>query len=196
MFPATNHIPDGWLDFAPDFLPTAEADLFLQRLRTEIAWKEETILMFGKEVMQPRLVAWYGNPGKSYTYSGRTMHPSPWSPTLLDLKSRIEAVSDHSFNSVLLNLYRHGKDSMGWHSDNEAELGKNPFIASLSLGGARRFHLKHASQPKVERIRLDLTHGSLLLMGEATQHHWQHQISKTAKAVGERINLTFRLIVR
>jgi alkylated DNA repair dioxygenase AlkB len=189
------NIPNGWLDFDPHFLPPAEAEHFFQRLRTEIDWKEETILMFGKEVMQPRLVAWYGDPGTSYTYSGRTMHPRPWSPPLLDLKTRIEAVSGHAFNSVLLNLYRHGKDSMGWHSDNEPELGKNPFIASLSLGSARRFHLKHTSRSEVERIRLDLTHGSLLLMGGEMQHHWQHQISKTAKDVGERINLTFRLIV-
>ncbi|MEM8892023.1 MAG: alpha-ketoglutarate-dependent dioxygenase AlkB, partial [Bacteroidota bacterium] len=130
----------------------------------------------------------------SYTYSGLEMKARAWTAPLQAIKEKIETAYSSSYNSVLLNLYRDGKDSMGWHSDDEKELGKDPVIASLSLGQTRRFHLKHKQKKEIETLRLDLDNGSLLIMAGSTQHFWKHQISRTAKEVQPRINLTFRLI--
>ncbi len=141
----------------------------------------------------PRLTAWYGDEGKSYTYSGIEQHPDPWTPTLKLIKSKVEEILEVTFNTVLLNLYRDGKDSVSWHSDDELELGENPIIASVSFGAVRRFSLKHKIS-KDYKIDLDLPNGSLLLMKGETQHFWQHQIAKTSKSVQPRINLTFRMI--
>jgi alkylated DNA repair dioxygenase AlkB len=188
-------IEKGELKWSPDFYPSDQADALLQKLSEEIAWRQEPIKIFGREMMQPRLTAWHGDPGTAYSYSGITMEPLPWTPLLQEIKTKIESVADHAFNSVLLNLYRDGQDSMGWHSDDEPELGKNPVIASLSLGAARRFHLKPKKRKDLENLRFDLTHGSLLIMGGALQHHWLHQISKTKRAVGVRVNLTFRWVM-
>jgi alkylated DNA repair dioxygenase AlkB len=152
--------------------------------------------MFGKEVPQPRLTAWYGDPAAQYTYSGLTWEPRPWTPTLLDLRRRLEAATDARFNSVLLNYYRDGRDSMGWHADNEPELGAAPAIASLSLGASRRFRLRpYRGGLTHPSFSLDLPTGSLLLMRGPTQQHWQHELPKTARPVGPRLNLTFRWIV-
>ncbi|MBL7777558.1 MAG: alpha-ketoglutarate-dependent dioxygenase AlkB [Chitinophagales bacterium] len=167
--------------------------LFLQ-LKESIEWRSEEIKIFGRWVMQPRLTAWYGNAGKTYRYSGIEMKPLPWTPYLLEIKNKVEKQCDVSFNSVLLNYYRTGADSMGWHSDDEPELGKNPVIASVSFGAERLFCLRHKKEKSLQ-VKLKLTAGSLLIMTGETQHHWQHAIPKTTKPIGERINLTFRKII-
>lgn len=143
--------------------------------------------------MQPRLTAWYGDAGKDYSYSGITMQPLAWTDTLMAIKQSADKVAGVSFNSALLNLYRDGKDSMGWHRDNEKELGTNPVIASVSFGAPRRFLLRHYTDKKLVR-EIVLTHGSLLLMRGETQHYWEHSIPKTAKPAGSRINITFRIV--
>lgn len=184
---------DGEVILYQIFFSTKESNLFFAQLRSNVKWRQENIWMFGKTIPIPRLSAWYGDEGKSYTYSGITHHPLPWIPVISQIKNRIEIISKVKFNSVLLNLYRHGKDSMSWHSDDELELGKNPIIASVSFGETRRFCFRH-KQFKAEKVAINLTHGSLLLMRGATQHYWQHQVPKTAKVVDARINLTFRVI--
>ncbi len=171
----------------------AESDRLLADLTANIAWEHKAIQFMGKQVMQPRLMAWYGDAGKSYSYSGLTVHPLPWIPTLLTMKKRLEALAGVTFNSVLLNQYRDGQDSVGWHSDDEPDLGTNPVIASVSLGATRNFQFKHKHNPDLKRA-VELTHGSLLLMRGTTQHFWKHQIPKTKKPLGARINLTFRVI--
>lgn len=187
-------IPDGELWYNASFFSEAESSNFFSSLESGIEWRQEDIVMFGKKIPQPRLVAWYGDRGISYTYSGLRLTAVPWTSDLLKIKRRIEEEINSSFNSVLLNLYRDGKDSMSWHSDDEPELGIKPVIASVSFGAVRRFHLRHKSKQDQDRIRLDLADGSLLVMKGETQHHWQHQISKTARSIGPRINLTFRTI--
>lgn len=147
-------------------------------------------MLFGRRIALPRLTAWYGEHG--YRYSGIRHQPAPLTPTLAVLKSSIEAIAKRGFNSVLLNLYRDGRDSMGWHSDDEAALGPEPEIASLSLGAERRFHLKHRTSG--DRLSLDLGHGSCLIMRGRCQACWQHQLPKTKRKIGPRINLTFRSI--
>jgi alkylated DNA repair dioxygenase AlkB len=170
-------------------------DAVLQRLIAEVAWRREKIFVWGRLVYQPRLTAWYGDRGSDYTYSGITLVPLPWSDLLLDIKRRVEVVSESSFNSVLLNYYRDNRDSMGFHSDDEAELGKRPVIASLSLGEERTFVLKHRRDKLVKPVRIRLGSGSLLLMKEETQRYWKHGIAKEGRVCGARVNLTFRRIV-
>ncbi len=187
-------VPDAELILYPNYFPEEEGDLIFQKLLTEINWRQDKIKFYGKEIDIPRLTAWYGDSGKSYTYSNITMNPIPWTPVLFLIKNRIEEVAKISFNSVLINFYRHGKDSMAWHSDDEPELGKNPIIASVSFGGARKFRLRHRFNKTLEKVAFNLTHGSLLMMKGKTQEYWQHQIPKTAKPVMPRINLTFRII--
>ncbi len=179
--------------FYPAFLNQQDSNRLLDQLIQTIGWRQDQITIYGRSLLQPRLTAWHGDFGKSYTYSGLTMNPKPWTPTLLDLKRKVQAISDVGFNSVLLNLYRDGSDSMGWHSDDEPELGQNPVIGSLSLGGTRRFMLRHRFE-KALKHQLELTPGSFLLMQGTTQHYWQHQIPKTKRPVPGRINLTFRVI--
>lgn len=178
----------------PHFFNEEESSFFLKQLLEEIQWKQEPIVLFGKKIMQPRLTAWYGDNGKSYRYSGVTMNPLAWTPTLLEIKQRVEAVSNSKFNSALLNQYRTGADSMGWHSDNEKELGANPVIASVSFGETRKFHLKHRTDKDL-KLTLPLENGSVLVMKGETQHHWLHSISKMAAAMHSRINITFRNVL-
>jgi len=185
---------DGFLRYYPQWLSHREADRWQTYLGSSMAWQEETIQMFGRSVKQPRLTAWYGDPGTTYTYSGLTLTPQPWTEDLDQLRDAVGQAAGQAFNSVLLNLYRHGQDSMGWHSDDEPELGVNPVIASLSLGESRRFHLRHKRDRSRDQVRLTLAHGSLLIMLGETQHHWQHQVPKTQKRIDPRINLTFRQI--
>ena len=168
----------------------------LQKLINGITWRQNTIKMYGKENPVPRLEAWYGDPGKSYTYSGITMQPTPWNDDLKIIKNSIEPESGVIFNSVLINYYRDGKDRVAWHSDDEKELGRNPVIGSVSLGAERNFKLRH-KQYKVNGLKKQITlrHGSFLLMKGSTQHHWMHEIPRTAKPIGPRINLTFRVIL-
>jgi alkylated DNA repair dioxygenase AlkB len=179
------------------FLTPVAAELLLAELTSSIAWRQEPIKIFGREVLQPRLTAWYGDTGTQYSYSGLTWQPQPWTPLLQTLRTQVQAATNTSFNSVLLNLYRAGQDSMGWHADNEPELGPEPVIASLSLGARRRFRLK-PRDPGVTRhapVSLELASGSLLLMRGLTQQHWLHAVPKTALPVGPRLNLTFRQII-
>ena len=165
------------------------------QLIAEVPWRQESILVWGKMYRQPRLVAWFGDEGSNYTYSGITLNPIPWTDLLFDIKKRVETVTSADFNSVLLNYYRDNRDSMGFHSDDEAELGQNPVIASLSLGEERTLVLKHRTSKLAKPVRLRLESGSLLLMKGETQRHWKHGIAKETRRCGPRINLTFRRIV-
>jgi len=171
----------------------AEADALLAALRSQIDWQQEDILIFGERKRVPRLVAWHGEPGTAYTYSGTAHEPLPWTPELLRVRHRAEELTGRSYNSVLLNLYRDGRDGMGWHADDEPGLGREPAIASVSLGATRRFKLRHRRSRSAAGT-LDLAHGDLLLMAGATQHHYVHAVPKTARPVGERVNLTFRRV--
>lgn len=166
----------------------------LKRLTAEIPWRQEAITLFGKRHMQPRLLCWMGDAGSTYRYSGVLHSPQPWHPLVDNLRERVEALAGARFNSVLLNLYRDGQDSMGFHADDEPELGVAPVIASLSLGAARIFHLRHRRDGAVPTQKLRLTDGSLLIMRGNSQRDWKHGVPKTRMAVGPRINLTFRLI--
>ncbi|MGI0499714.1 alpha-ketoglutarate-dependent dioxygenase AlkB family protein [Limnospira platensis CENA597] len=184
---------DGLVILYGNFLTLTESDRLFWELYKSLNWRQEEIKIFGKIRPIPRLTAWYADAGKSYTYSGIKHHAQPWNPTLKSIKSQVEDIAEVTFNSVLINLYRDGKDSMSWHSDDEPELGKNPIIASVSLGGTRRFSGKHKIH-KNRKFNIDLTSGSLLLMKGETQHFWQHQIPKTSQVVEPRINLTFRMV--
>lgn len=177
----------------PDFMARKDADTLFKELIDTIPWRSDKITVFGKTYDQPRLTAWFGEEGKSYSYSGITMEPLTFPNLLMELKSEIEIATDTKFNSCLANLYRDGQDSNGWHSDDEKELGINPVVASVSLGEARYFHLRHKLNHSLKE-KLLLNPGSLLLMMGATQHHWQHQVPKTKRKIGSRINLTFRYI--
>lgn len=186
-------IKDGELYYDRFFFSNIEANKYFNLLKKEIQWRQDNIKIFGKIYPQPRLTALYANNNKSYSYSNIQMQPITFTPTLFDIKSKIEKRLNSQFTSCLLNLYRNGQDSNGWHADNEKELGLNPVIASLSLGAERVFHMKHRNDKK-EKLKINLTNGSLLVMRGKTQHHWLHQIPKTRKKVEERINLTFRII--
>ena len=144
----------------------------------------------------PRLSAWYGDPSARYAYSGLSLEPIPWFPVLAEIKAEVEAASGAVFNSVLANLYRDGADSMGWHSDDEPELGERPVIASASFGAIRRFRLRHRHRRELDPVAVPLNHGSLLIMKGDTQSNWKHQIPKTRKVSEPRVNLTFRTITR
>lgn len=174
------------------FGPGEAANLF-DSLRAGIHWQQEEIVIFGQRRRVPRLVAWHGDAGASYRYSGTDHTPEPWTPALERVRARVRELSGTEFNAVLLNLYRDGRDGMGWHADDEPELGRDPVIASVSLGAPRRFCLRHRRQPDL-KLDLELPHGSLLVMAGPTQHHWVHALPKTRRPVGERINLTFRRI--
>lgn len=190
----TFELPDGNLIFYPAAFTTAEADRFLGNLRQETFWRQDNIKMYGKDIPLPRLTAWHGDSGRNYTYSGIVMNPHPWNSTLREVKQRVEQLSQVSFNSVLLNLYRDGSDGVNWHSDDEPELAPGHTIASVSFGDTRRFVMKHKTKTEVDKFELKLTHGSVLLMRGETQQHWLHQVPKTRKKVNSRINLTFRVI--
>ena len=172
-----------------------ERDEILQRLIADTKWRQDTIVVWGKTYQQPRLVAWYGDSGSEYTYSGITLSPMPWTELLLDIKKRVERVTQESFNSVLLNYYRDNRDSMGFHSDDEPELGEKPVIASVSLGEERTLVLKHKMDKLAKPVRLRLASGSLLLMKGETQRYWKHGIAKETRRCGARVTLTFRHIV-
>ena len=184
-------------EYYPHFLDQAEADRYLQSLWQGLCWSQQEIRMFGRRVMQPRLIAWYGDPSAGYTYSGLKLEPMAWHPDLLELKNRIEESAGHGFNSVLANAYRDGRDSMGWHRDNEPELGERPFIASLSLGATRRFLIRPVVASEAEAPRstgLALGHGSLLIMKGLSQQKYKHSLPKTRRINDLRLNLTFRAI--
>lgn len=183
-------ISNGLLYWHPQFLNLQQSEQYFQQLKSELNWQQEHITLFGKSVLQPRLQTWLGD--AVYTYSGLTMHPQPWTSAILDLKTQCEQQAQTRFNSVLGNLYRDGEDYMGWHQDNERELGHQPVIASLSFGATRQFVFKHKTTK--EKIVFQLTPGSLLIMAGETQQYWQHALPKTKRVNEPRINLTFRYI--
>ena len=188
-------LPDAELHYRPQFFPKPTADRLLQELIEKIEWTQNKIRFYGKESLVPRLEAWYGDPGKSYAYSGIQMTPKPWTKELVKIKEAIEKEAGVPFNSVLINYYRDGKDRVAWHSDDEKELGQNPIIGSVSLGAERKFKLRHKKYKENGlKTEIMLQHGSFLLMKGPTQHHWMHEIPRTAKPIGPRINLTFRII--
>ncbi len=180
--------------YYPEFFCKEESGELFTGLLNNIPWKQEPIKIFGKEIMQPRLTAWYADKGVRYSYSGITMQPIVWTGVLSKIKSQVEQKSKYRFNSALLNLYRDGNDSMGWHRDNEKELGTNPVIASISFGETRKFQIR-TYRKKENLISLELEHGSFLLMGGETQSYWEHRVPKTTKPIGQRINITFRNVL-
>ena len=184
-------IEDGALALMPQLpLPYSNRDI-LARLLAETPWRQDSIVLFGKPHLQPRLTAWYGD--ASYTYSGLRLDPLPWTPLLAEIRAAVERACGLRFNSVLLNYYRNERDSMGMHSDDEPELGPDPAIASLSYGASRSFVLRHKRNKRT--VKLDLHDGSLLLMSGALQSNWLHGINKSTRSIGERLNLTLRFVV-
>ena len=209
-------IPDGELFYAPHFFDQRISDRAMQVLLANpqydpksthwhdvtdisniawenVAWQQDIIKMYGKEIPLPRVSAWYGDSDRAYTYSGIRLQPKSWTPMLTWIRQELLKISGHEFNSVLLNWYRSGEDHISWHTDAEPELGKNPIIASVNFGESRRFLLRRTDDPKT-KIEIPLHHGSLLIMSGALQHHWQHSVPKQAKVMGSRINMTFRRI--
>jgi alkylated DNA repair dioxygenase AlkB len=191
----SNLLPfQGETNLVHDFFSKKLADYYFQKLQKSLDWKQEPIRMFGKMVMQPRLTALYGDAGRPYGYSGISMNPSVWTTELLEIKEKLQVFSGIVFTHVLCNYYRDGRDSMGWHRDNEAVLGKNPSIASITFGSTRLFQVRHY-ETKNHKIDIPLTDGSLLMMSGESQHHWEHQLPKTKKVLEPRINLTFRKLL-
>ena len=188
-------LPDGDIQYWPTFFPADEAAVYAERLVTELPWSQHEVRIGAKVIPAPRLSSWHGDPGITYGYSGARYTASGWPPAIAAVKARVQAGTGHRFNSVLANLYRDGQDGMGWHADREPELGPEPVIASVSFGATRKFMLKHRNKKATPRVDLWLGSGSLLLMLPPTQAHWRHAVPKTQKAIGPRINLTFRLVV-
>lgn len=187
-------LPDADLEYYPNFLDVEKADSYLELLTNTLQWEQHSIKLFGKTIPQPRLTALYALNSQPYSYSGLKLNPLAFTNGLKVLHSQIVKLAGASFTHCLANLYRDGNDSMGWHSDDEKELGKNPIIASLSLGAVRNFQLKHKSKPGL-KYAMPLEHGSLLIMKGTTQEYWKHQLPKTSKTISPRINLTFRTIL-
>ena len=185
---------DGDLAYYPSAFSAAEANRIYQQLRQEIQWQQEEIHIYGKTHLIPRLQCWIGDPQYSYRYSGKTFFPFPWSSTCKRLLNRLNDVSDVQFNSVLANWYRSGMDHMGWHSDDEPELGPEAVIASLSFGDCRDFALRRVGETR-QHSKIPLSNGSLLLMRAGMQQRWQHSLPQRKKQSSGRINLTFRKII-
>ncbi len=185
-------LPDANITLWQDWLAEPEACVLLQQLQQELSWAQDSIVLFGKAVKIPRRQVWMGDAHCSYRYSGSTFPPQPWHPLVQELAHRVSAFLQQPFNCVLLNLYANGQQHMGWHADNEAELGDDPAIASLSLGATRRFDLKHRRHGW--QLHLALTPGSLLLMADGCQQHWLHALPKQSRVTDSRLNLTFRYI--
>ncbi len=190
----TNIAPyDGELYYFPRFYSQEKANVYFQKLYQSLSWQQEQLFIYGHWIKVPRLTAWYGDAEAIYRYSGVDHRPIPWTNDLQAIRADMEAVCGHTFNSVLANLYRDGRDSMGSHADDEKELGANPVIASLSLGETRSLRFRHVQRGY--KLDLELGHGDLLIMAGELQHHWRHELPKTRKSKQARINLTFRRIV-
>lgn len=189
----TPGLPQDILEYHPNIFTSTESAAFLKFFIDTISWEQKMIMMYGKEMITPRLTAWYGDPEKTYAYTGNHFNPLPWTNELLEIKQRIEPLANIKFNSVLLNYYRNGNDSVAWHSDNENELGDRPLIASVSFGQVRRFDIRH-KQDHQRKYAINLENGSLLLMKGDLQQDWEHRIAKSTKPMRERVNLTFRVI--
>jgi len=192
--PALNLLPcDGTVHYHGPVLEAGGAQRYFEKLLHHIPWKNDAVTVFGKHHVTARKVAWYGDSGLAYTYSGTTRHGLPWTEELIELKTLSERLSGAKFNACLLNLYHHGSEGMGWHSDNEKSIVPLSAIASLSLGAAREFRFKHKHLPATAKVLLES--GSLLIMKDTTQTHWLHSIPKSKKILTPRINLTFRCMV-
>lgn len=187
-------LPDAHVRYRPKWVDAQRADHWLHQLSQQTPWTQPQIKLYGRSIAVPRLVAWYGDTGAAYRYSGLVHDPLPWTPLLTDIRKRVEQEIGELLNGVLLNFYRNGQDAMGWHSDDEPELGVQPLVVSLNLGATRRFDFRRKGASRIE-YSLELEHGSLLVMSGPTQHHWQHQIARTRKVATPRINLTFRQII-
>ena len=185
---------DGSAVLQPRFFDTQRSEQLFESLMQQTAWEQPEMIIFGKKHAQAGLSTWYADNGVNYEYSGVVRVAHPMTPLLEQIKAELETFTGTAFNSVLVNLYRDGKDSVSWHSDNEAVNGREPTIASVSLGATRRFDLRHKATK--ETVRADLEDGSLLVMSGLSQHCWVHQIAKTASVVGPRINLTFRRVIK
>jgi len=185
--------PENLLEYYPEFLTRAESRILIKKLITEVPWQQRTVTMYGKEILTPRLTAWYGDNNKTYSFSGTKFDPITWTNELKELKQKIETLTNLPFNSVLLNYYRDGNDSVAWHSDDETELGENPNIASLSIGQSRIFEFRHKKDYH-KKYALALEDGALLIMKGDLQHHWEHRIPKSKVFELPRINLTFRSV--
>lgn len=192
------NVTNGWIIFIENFLSQQEADVYFQELKANLIWQSSDIKIFGKTYQTPRLEAFYSEENLAYSYSGKKLKINSFTEILNQLRTKIYTVFPENekveFNCVLANLYRNGNDSNGWHADNEKELGKNPLIASLSFGESRIFDLKHNLSG--EKLKFNLNHGSLIIMGGEFQHFWKHQIAKSKKIEKPRINLTFRKIIK
>jgi len=188
-------IQDAEIILHSNFYDNLKSKFYFEQLKNNIAWQQDKMNIYGKDVNFPRLTAWYGDNDKSYSFSGITLQPKKWTDELIEIKNDVEKITNTKFNSVLLNYYRNEKDSISWHSDAEKELGKNPIIASVTFGETRNFQLKHKYNKDLEIVNINLTNGSLLIMQDKTQHFWLHQIPKSTKKLNERINLTFRNIL-
>lgn len=191
--PQVIDLEDGLLHYFPTAFAVEEADCLLDFCLQQLPWRQDTLFMFGRRVAIPRLHCWLGDPGATYSWSGLTLEPLPWPAALLPMKQRVEMLSAHRFNAMLANHYRDGNDSVGWHSDDERELGPAPVIASVSLGTTRKFQLQHKRSRRV--FNLPLQHGSLLVMAGDTQRHWRHQLPKEKAVRGARVNLTLRQVL-
>ncbi len=186
-------LPNADIGYYPKFIATEKATTYFSTFKAHIPWQQDDITVFGKTYPQPRLTCLFATNKKPYRYANITMQPHQFTPELIEIKNELQKLVNIEFTTCLLNLYRNGQDSNGWHADDEKELGKNPIIASITLGQERFFHLRNKKDKSLKH-KLLLEHGSLLMMKGETQHYWQHQIPKTAKPIGERINLTFRVI--
>jgi alkylated DNA repair dioxygenase AlkB len=187
-------LKDAEVLYYPNFFNKSEADNYLDILLKELHWEQHNIKIFGKSIPQPRLTSLYGISKQSYSYSNLLLEPHKYTPSLLKIHKGLKRATSSNFSHCLANLYRDGSDSMGWHSDDEKPLGNNPVIASISFGAVRSFQLKHKEHPELKH-KIDLAHGSLLIMKGETQKNWKHQLPKTKKTIGPRINLTFRNIL-
>lgn len=188
-----NWLPyEGTVNYHGKILTKPQADFYLKKLLTNIEWRNDEAIIFGKKIITKRKVAWYGDQAYEYTYSNTTKYALPWTKELLELKMLTEQETNETYNSCLLNLYHDGTEGMAWHSDGETDLKKNGAIASLSFGAERKFAFKHKHGK--QKVELMLEHGSLLVMKDSTQTHWLHRLPPTKKIHTARINLTFRTI--
>ena len=186
-------VPNKLVDYVPNLFNEAESNLYLNKFITELPWQQKSVLMYGKEVLTPRLTVWYGDPNVDYSISGSNARPLTWTKELLDIKSKVEPLAGIKFDSVLLNYYRDGNDSVSWHTDNDGIPGRNRIVGSVSFGQERNFDIRNKEDHNI-KYSIKLANGSYLLMKDGFQEGWQHRIAKSTKSMKPRINLTFRLM--
>jgi alkylated DNA repair dioxygenase AlkB len=192
--PASNRgFPTDLLDYRPGLFSESESHFLLQKFITELPWEQRLVLMYGKEVITPRLTVWYGDPEADYSVRGTGAHPLPWTDELFMIKEKVDALAGVSFNTVLMNYYRNGNDSVAWHTDNDGVPGRNRIVASVSLGQPRVFDIRDKTDHS-RKYSLLLEDGSYLLMKGDFQDQWQHRIAKSSKPLNPRVNLTFRVM--